>query len=117
MCKVDFLSTNKQNKDKFITPSLEDTDLVGNIHSLGVSSKAHEGLLESERSDHSVDLLGLHVVELAHGVADLLLVGAEINDEGEDVLSLQTLEICAPDKSTSIFFIADSVTMGLLMIA
>ena len=117
MCKVDSLSTNKQNKDKFITPSLEDTDLVGNIHGLRVSSKAHEGLLESERSDHGVDLLGLHSVELVHGVADLLLVGTEVDNEGEDVLSLQKLERCVLDKSTSIFFIADSVTMGLLMIA
>ena len=77
-------------KAKSRTTNLEDTDLVGNIHSLRVSSKAHEGLLESERSDHGVDLLGLHSVELVHGVADLLLVGTEINDEGEDVLSLHS---------------------------
>ena len=103
-------------KAKPRTTNLEDTDLVGNIHGLRVSSKAHEGLLESERSDHGVDLLGLHSVELVHGVADLLLVGTEVNNEGEDVLSLQSqqLETIAP---TSIFFMADSVTIGLLMTA
>ena len=76
-------------KAKPRTTSLEDANLVGNIHSLGVSSKAHEGLLEAERSNNGVHLLGLHSVELVHGVADLLLVSTKINNEGENVLSLQ----------------------------
>ena len=75
-------------KDKFITPSLEDTNLVGNIHSLRVSRETHEGLLETESSDHSVYLLALHSVELVDGITDLLLVGTEINKEGENVLRL-----------------------------
>ena len=77
------------NKDKFITPSLEDTNLVSNIHGLRISRETHERLLEAESSDHSVDLLGLHSVQLVDGVADLLLVGTEVDEEGEDVLRLR----------------------------
>lgn len=77
------------NKDKFITPSLEDTNLVSNIHGLCISRETHERLLETESSDHGVDLLGLHSVQLVDGVADLLLVGTEVDEEGEDVLRLR----------------------------
>ena len=77
------------NKDKFITPSLEDTNLVSNIHGLRISRETHERLLETESSDHGVDLLGLHSVQLVDGVADLLLVGTEVDEEGEDVLGLR----------------------------
>ena len=76
------------NKDKFITPSLEDTNLVSNIHGLRISGETHERLLEAESSDHGVDLLGLHSVQLVDGVADLLLVGTEVDEEGKDVLGL-----------------------------
>ena len=76
------------NKDKFITPSLEDTNLVSNIHGLCISRETHERLLETESSDHGVDLLGLHSVQLVDGVADLLLVGTEVDEEGKDVLGL-----------------------------
>ena len=78
----------QSNKDKFITPSLEDTNLIGNIHSLRISRKTNESLLETESSDHSVDLLALHSVELVDGITDLLLVSTEIDKEGEDVLRL-----------------------------
>ena len=77
------------NKDKFITPSLEDTNLVSNIHGLCISRETHERLLEAESSDHGVDLLGLHSVQLVDSVADLLLVGTEVDEEGEDVLGLR----------------------------
>ena len=76
------------NKDKFITPSLEDTNLVSNIHGFRISRKTHERLLETESSDHGVDLLGLHSVQLVDSVADLLLVGTEVDEEGKDVLGL-----------------------------
>lgn len=76
------------NKDKFITPSLEDTNLVSNIHGFRISRETHERLLETESSDHGVDLLGLHSVQLVDGVADLLLVGTEVDEEGKDVLGL-----------------------------
>ena len=77
------------NKDKFITPILEDTNLVSNIHGLRISRETHERLLEAESSDHGVDLLGLHSVQLVDSVADLLLVGTEVDEEGEDVLGLR----------------------------
>ena len=76
------------NKDKFITPSLEDTNLVSNIHGFRMSRETHERLLETQSSDHGVDLLGLHSVQLVDGVADLLLVGTEVDEEGKDVLGL-----------------------------
>ena len=77
------------NKDKFITPSLEDTNLVSNIHGFRISRETHERLLEAESSDHGVDLLGLHSVQLVDSVTDLLLVGTEVDEEGEDVLGLR----------------------------
>ena len=36
------------NKDKFNTPNLEDTNLVGDIHSLILTRKTHKRLLEAE---------------------------------------------------------------------
>ena len=77
------------NKDKFITPSLEDTNLVSNIHGFRISRETHERLLEAESRDDGVDVLALDVVELVDGVADLSLVGTEIHEEGEDVLRLR----------------------------
>ena len=77
------------NKDKFITPSLEETNLVSNIHGFRISRETHERLLETESSDHGVDLLGLHSVQLVDSVTDLLLVGTEVDEEGEDVLGLR----------------------------
>ena len=76
-------------KAKPRTTILEDTDLVSDIHGLRISSETHESLLRAEGGDDGVHLLGLHSVELVHGVADLLLVGTEINEEGKDVLLLQ----------------------------
>ena len=70
-------------------PFLEDTNLVGDIHSLVLARKTHERLLEAESRDDSVDVLALDVVELVDGVADLSLVGTEIHEEGEDVLRLR----------------------------
>lgn len=45
--------------------------------------------LKPRASDHGVDLLGLHSVQLVDSVADLLLVGTEVDEEGEDVLGLR----------------------------
>ena len=85
------LTPNKHQpvKAKPRTTILEDTNLVSNIHGLRISGETHERLLEAEGSDHGVDLLGLHSVQLVDGVTDLLLVGAEVNEEGENVLRLQ----------------------------
>ena len=99
-----------------LTICLEDANLVGNVHSLVLSGKTHERLLEAESRDDGVHVLALHVVELVDGVANLSLVGAEVNEESEDVLRLRNegerLHAC-----TSIFFMADSVTTGFLMMA
>ena len=85
-----FLSNKHQPvKAKPRTTILEDTNLVSNIHGLRISGETHERLLEAEGSDHGVDLLGLHSVQLVDSVADLLLVGTEVDEEGEDVLGLQ----------------------------
>ena len=108
-------NTGTSNKDKFNTTNLEDTNLVGDIHSLVLARKTHERLLEAESRDDGVDVLALDVVELVDGIADLSLVGAEIHEEGEDVLRLRYE--CGNGSPTSIFFIADSVTTGFLMTA
>ena len=83
-----FSNKHKPVKAKPRTTILEDTNLVSNIHGLRISGETHERLLEAESSDHGVDLLGLHSVQLVDGVADLLLVGTEVDEEGKDVLGL-----------------------------
>ena len=84
-----FSNKHKPVKAKPRTTILEDTNLVSNIHGLRISGETHERLLEAESSDHGVDLLGLHSVQLVDSVADLLLVGTEVDEEGEDVLGLR----------------------------
>mgnify|MGYP000083335399 CR=1 FL=1 len=83
--------TNRRNsnKDKSNTFSLEDTNLVGNVHSLVLTGQTDESLLEAESRDDRVHVLALHVVQLVDGVANLSLVGAEVNEESEDVLRLR----------------------------
>ena len=90
-------------KAKPRTIALEDTNLVGNVHSLRVSRETHESLLETESCDHSVNLLALHSVELVDGITDLLLVGTEINKEGKNVLRLciRILDALLPPQSSS----------------
>ena len=89
--------TNRRNsnKDKSNTFSLEDTNLVGNVHSLVLTGQTDESLLEAESRDHGVHVLALHVVQLVDGVANLSLVGAEVNEEGEDVLRLVVTHVIA----------------------
>ena len=84
------LLSNKHQpvKAKPRTTILEDTNLVSNIHGLRISRETHERLLETKSGNHGVDLLGLHSVQLVDGVTDLLLVGTEVDEEGEDVLGL-----------------------------
>ena len=84
-----FVRKKQFKKDMLEMLDLEDTNLVSNIHGLRISRETHERLLETESSDHGVDLLGLHSVQLVDGVADLLLVGTEVDEEGEDVLRLR----------------------------
>ena len=114
--KCDHVSPNKQtNKDRF-TPvgTLEDANLVGNVHGLGLSAHAHKSLLEAEGRNHSVNLRTLDVVQLVDGIANLPLVGTDVNEESEDVLRLHSKHY---QIETSIFFIEDSLTAGFLMMA
>ena len=74
---------------------LEDTNLVGNVHSLVLTGQTDESLLEAESRDDRVHVLALHVVQLVDGVANLSLVGAEVNEEGEDVLRLVVTRVAA----------------------
>ena len=67
---------------------LEDTNLVGDVHSLVLSAHAHKRLLEAQRRDNSVHLVALDVVQLVDSLADLSLVGTDIHEEGENVLRL-----------------------------
>ena len=89
--------TNRRNsnKDKSNTFSLEDTNLVGNVHSLVLTGQTNESLLEAESRDDRVHVLALHVVQLVDGVANLSLVRTEIHEEGEDVLRLVVTRVIA----------------------
>ena len=68
---------------------LEDTNLVSNVHSFSVVGKTNESLLEAKRSNDSVNLSTLYIVEFANSMADLSLVSTEINEERENTFSLQ----------------------------
>lgn len=94
---------------------LEDTNLVGDVHSLVLSAHAHKRLLEAQRRDNSVHLVALDVVELVDGLADLSLVRTDIDEEGQNVLRLRITHTLK--TNTSIFFMDDSLTAGFLMMA
>ena len=68
---------------------LEDTNLVSNVHSFTVVGKTNESLLEAKRSNDSVNLSTLYIIEFANSMADLSLVSTEINEERENTFSLQ----------------------------
>ena len=72
----------------FIPLSLEDTNLVGNVHGLGFSAHAHKSLLEAKGRNHGVNLRTLDVVQLVDGVANLSLVGTNVHEESENILRL-----------------------------
>lgn len=71
------------------TTPLEDTNLVGDIHSLVLSAHAYKRLLEAQRRNNSVHLGTLDVVQLVNGLTDLSLVRTNIHEEGENVLGLK----------------------------
>ena len=72
---------------------LEDTNLVSNVHSFAVVGKTNESLLEAKRSNDSVNLSTLYIIEFANSMADLSLVSTEINEERENTFSLQLNEL------------------------
>ena len=86
---------NSRSKLHHRFSSLEDTNLVGNVHSLVLTGQTDESLLEAESRDDRVHVLALHVVQLVDGVANLSLVRTEIHEEGEDVLRLVVTHVIA----------------------
>ena len=72
----------------FIPLSLEDTNLVGNVHGLGFTTHTHERLLETQGRNNSIHLRTLHIIELVNGVANLSLVGTNVHEESENILRL-----------------------------
>ena len=76
----------------FVT-TLDSTDLVGNVKcSLLTLAEADVRLLLTVGADKSVHKLGLHVVHALHGVRDVVLVGADVNDEHKSVLVADLLD-------------------------
>jgi len=71
--------------------SLDDSDPVGYIQSIVISSQPHVSLLGSVGAHEGVDLEGGDVVELLDGVPDLALVGLDVDEENEGVVVLDLL--------------------------
>lgn len=65
--------------------------LVGNVKGIRVGGEADVGLLKSVGPDEGVHLGHLDVVQLLHGVANVMLVGAEVSNENEGVVVLNLL--------------------------
>lgn len=71
---------------------LDDANLVGNIQRIKVGRQPDVGLLLAIGADEGVDLAGLDVVQLGDGLLDLVLVGADVDDEDQGVVVLDLLE-------------------------
>ena len=83
------MSKQTMNKDMFIPLNLEDTNLVGNIHSFVLTTHTHKRLLETQRRNHGVHLRALHIVKLVNGLTNLSLVCTNIHKECKNILRLQ----------------------------
>jgi len=70
---------------------LDETNLVGNVQSINISGQTDESLLVTIRSDESVNLSGFNIIETLDGILDLVLVGLNINKEGQGVVFLNLL--------------------------
>lgn len=69
-----------------------DSDLVGNVEGVLITSQLNVGLLLSLGGDQSVDLLDLDSVQGLDGLLDLLLVGLLLHDENKSVVVLDGLD-------------------------
>ena len=69
-----------------------DSDLVGNVEGVLITSQLNVGLLLSLGGDQGVDLLDLDSVEGLDGLLDLLLVGLLLDYENESVVVLDGLD-------------------------
>ena len=71
--------------------SLDDSNLVSNVQSVVVRSKAHVRLLVSSGADQGVHLGDVDVVQLLNSRLDLMLVGLNVADEEKCVVIFNLL--------------------------
>jgi nitrate reductase NapAB chaperone NapD len=70
---------------------LNETNLVGDVKSIDISSQTNESLLVTIRSDEGVDLSSFNIIKTLDGILDLVLVGLDIDEEGQGVVFLNLL--------------------------
>ncbi len=87
MCLI-HLSTHR----KINSPThLDDADLVSDVNRIVIGREPHVSLLLAVRTDQSVHLVSLDIIQSLNGSLDLRLVGANVNDEDQSVLILDLL--------------------------
>ena len=112
MLKKIILYEKEYQKRRETKASLDETDLVGNIQSINISSQTNESLLVTIGSknktkvrvniiashqpncllpDEGVDLSSFNIIETLDGILDLVLVGLDVNEEGQSVVFFDLL--------------------------
>jgi hypothetical protein len=71
--------------------NLNETNLVGNIKSIDISGQTDESLLGTVGSDEGVDLESLNVIKSLDSILDVVLVGLDVDNEGQGVVFLDLL--------------------------
>ena len=71
--------------------TLNETNAVGHVKSILVSSEANKRLLLAVRADEGVDLSSVHIVHLLQGLLNLVLVGLAVHNEHQGVHLLNLL--------------------------
>lgn len=86
------LLLNKKRKLKVNRSNdLDDTDLVGDIKSIIITSQSNVSFLLSVGSDQEVHLGYLDFVEFTNGGTDVILVGLQVSQEDEGVVVFNLL--------------------------
>eukprot|EP00639_Heterosigma_akashiwo_P001132 CAMPEP_0194566752 /NCGR_PEP_ID=MMETSP0292-20121207/5503_1 /TAXON_ID=39354 /ORGANISM="Heterosigma akashiwo, Strain CCMP2393" /LENGTH=112 /DNA_ID=CAMNT_0039416387 /DNA_START=783 /DNA_END=1118 /DNA_ORIENTATION=- len=82
-----------EQEEKFysLERGLDDADAVGHVQGVEVLGQPHVGLLQPVRPHQRVHLGALDLVQLAHGLLDLALVGGDVHNEDEGVVVLNLL--------------------------
>lgn len=65
--------------------SLDNTNLVGNLEGIIISSEFDKSLLLSSWGDQSVDLADFNVVQILHNLFDLGFIGTDVANENKSV--------------------------------
>lgn len=65
--------------------SLDHTDSVGNVQGVVVLAQPDIALLQSTRSDQSINLFAFNVVQIPDSGLDLSLVGLDVNNKYESI--------------------------------